>query len=99
MDTTEDQVTIERIHREYEEMFRTQGWKNLLKDLTNNAIQINSVDACKDLKELHFRKGQLSIIANVLSLEQSLKTAKEQDEQEEIESLEEEDTEVSKSIN
>jgi hypothetical protein len=99
MDTTEDQVTIERIHREYEEMFRTQGWKNLLKDLTNNAIQINSVDACKDLKELHFRKGQLSIIANVLSLEQSLKTAKEQAEQEEVEAFEEEDSEVSKSVN
>jgi hypothetical protein len=34
-----------------------------------------------------------------LSLEQSLKTAKEQAEQEEVEAFEEEDSEVSKSVN
>ena len=99
MTTTEEQANFEKINRSFEEMFRTEGWKNLLEDLKNNGFQINNLDACKDLKDLHFRKGQLSIIASLLNLEESIKTAKEQAEQEEVEAFEEEDTEVSKSVN
>ena len=99
MATTEEQANLEKINRSFEEMFRTEGWKNLLEDLKNNGFQINNLDACKDLKDLHFSKGQLSIISSLLNLEEGLKTAKEQAEQEEIEAFEEEDTEVSKSVN
>ena len=99
MTTTEEQANFEKVNRSFEEMFRTEGWKNLLEDLKNNGFQINNLDACKDLKDLHFRKGQLSIISSLLNLEEGLKTAKEQAEQEEIEAFEEEDSEVSKSVN
>lgn len=99
MATTEEQANFEKINRSFEEMFRTEGWKNLLEDLRNNGFQINNLDACKDLKDLHFRKGQLSIITSLLNLEESIKTAKEQAEQEEVEAFEEEDSEVSKSVN
>ena len=99
MTTTEEQANFEKINRSFEEMFRTEGWKNLLEDLKNNGFQINNLDACKDLKDLHFRKGQLSIITSLLNLEESIKTAKEQAEQEEVEAFEEEDTKVSKSVN
>ena len=99
MATTEEQEKFEKVNRSFEEMFRTDGWKNLLEDLRNNGLQINNLEACKDLKDLHFRKGQLSIISSLLNLEEGLKTAKEQAEQEEIEAFEEEDTEVSKSVN
>ena len=99
MTTTEEQANFEKINRSFEEMFRTKGWKNLLEDLRNNGFQINNLDACKDLKDLHFRKGQLSIITSLLNLEESIKTAKEQAEQEEAEAFEEEDSEVSKSVN
>ena len=97
MTTTEEQANFEKVNRSFEEMFRTEGWKNLLEDLKNNGFQINNLDACKDLKDLHFRKGQLSIISSLLNLEEGLKTAKEQAEQEEVEAFEEEDSEVSKS--
>lgn len=99
MTTTEEQANFEKVNRSFEEMFRTEGWKNLLEDLKNNGFQINNLDACKDLKDLHFRKGQLSIISSLLNLEEGLKTAKEQAEQEEVEAFEEEDSEVSKSVN
>lgn len=99
MTTTEEQANFEKVNRSFEEMFRTEGWKNLLEDLRNNGFQINNLDACKDLKDLHFRKGQLSIITSLLNLEEGIKTAKEQAEQEEAEAFEEEDSEVSKSVN
>jgi len=99
MTTTEEQANFEKVNRSFEEMFRTEGWKNLLEDLKNNGFQVNNLDACKDLKDLHFRKGQLSIISSLLNLEEGLKTAKEQVEQEEAEAFEEEDNEDSKSVN
>ena len=39
---------------------------------------INSVELTKDVEDLHFRKGQLSIIANLLNLEAQLDTAEQQ---------------------
>jgi hypothetical protein len=60
------------------EMFRSEGWKQLLEDLNSNAVIINSVEVTKDLEDLHFRKGQLSVIANILNLEAQIDTAEQQ---------------------
>ena len=53
-------------------MFRTDGWKLLMDELRNNALQINSVEATKDNEELNFRKGQLNILAFVLNMESTV---------------------------
>ena len=71
-------VELEKYYRSLEDMFRTEGWKNLLEDLKGSALQLNSVEACKDDKDLYFRKGQLSMAANVLNLEALIEQAKEQ---------------------
>jgi hypothetical protein len=60
------------------DMFRSEGWKQLLEDLNSNAVLINSVEVTKDLEDLHFRKGQLSVIANILNLEAQIDTAEQQ---------------------
>ena len=60
---------LELYYRNIRNMFGTDGWKQLLEDLKSNAMVINSVEAAKDNEDLHFRKGQLSIIANLLNLE------------------------------
>jgi hypothetical protein len=71
------------------DMFRSEGWKQLLEDLNSNAVLINSVELTKDVEDLNFRKGQLSIIANLLNLEAQLDTA----EQQQLEDAQEEATE------
>ena len=82
--TTE--VELEKYYRSFEEMFRSDGWKNLTEDLRGSALNVNSVEACKDDKDLYFRKGQLVVMANMLNLEAQIETAKEQqDEQDEVE--------------
>ena len=53
-------------------MFRTDGWKVLMDELRNNALQINSVEATKDNEQLNFRKGQLNILAFVLNMESTV---------------------------
>ena len=51
------------------EMFRTKGWKMLIEDLSKNENNINSVRDTKDSEDLNFRKGQLNILASLISLE------------------------------
>ena len=51
------------------EMFRTKGWKMLIDDLSKNELNINSVRDTKDSEDLNFRKGQLNILASLVSLE------------------------------
>ena len=75
---------LEKYYRSFEEMFRSDGWKNLMEDIKGSADNVNSVEACKDDKDLHFRKGQLVVMANMLNLEAQIETAKEQ-QQDEVE--------------
>ena len=69
---------LELYYRNMRDMFRLEGWKQLLEDLNSNAVLINSVEVTKDLEDLHFRKGQLSVIANILNLEAQIDTAEQQ---------------------
>ena len=76
---------LEKYYRSFEEMFRSDGWKNLLEDIKGSADNVNSVEACKDDKDLYFRKGQLVVMANMLNLESQIETAKQQAQEEEAE--------------
>lgn len=69
---------LELYYRNMKDLFRSEGWKQLLDDLSSNAVMINSVEVTKDLEDLHFRKGQLSVIANMLNLEAQIDTAEQQ---------------------
>jgi hypothetical protein len=42
-----DQET-EQYYNKYFDLFRTAGWKQLIEELTQNAVVINSVEATKD---------------------------------------------------
>jgi len=77
---------LELYYREMRMMFGSMGWKQLLDDLNTSAVQINSIELAKDGNDLYFRKGQLSVIANLLNLEAQMDTA----EQDFIEQAEEE---------
>ena len=77
-------VELEKYYRSFEDMFRSDGWKNLLDDLRGSALNLNSIEACKDEQDLYFRKGQLVVMANMLNLEAQIETAKEQ-QQDEVE--------------
>ena len=69
---------LELYYRNASDMFMTEGWKQLISDLTANANNINSVEYTKDKEDLHFRKGQLSVLASIITLETQLRAAEEQ---------------------
>ena len=63
-----DKETEKYVEAMYE-MFRTKGWKELLKNLSKSKEECNSVEVTRDNDDLQFRKGQLNFIAFVTSLE------------------------------
>jgi hypothetical protein len=62
----------EQYYNALQDMFMTDGWKELLKEIGANALQINSVEATKDRDDMMFRKGQLNIISFLLNLESTI---------------------------
>ena len=72
---------LELYFRQMNELFRTEGWKTLLKDLADNVPVIDSVEHTKDVNDLHFRKGQLNILGTLLNLEATTRTGQEESQQ------------------
>ena len=58
-------------------IFLMQGWKDLIEELSTNALHINSVENAKDGDDLNFRKGQLNILAYILNLESTIDRLRE----------------------
>lgn len=69
---------IEEYYDNYFSLFRQQGWKQLINDFGDNAVQINSVEATKDADDMQFRKGQLNILGYLLNMEDIMNTNYEQ---------------------
>ena len=69
----------EKYYDDLQGMFMTDGWKELMKELSANALQINSVEATKDNEDLYFRKGQLNILSFILNLESTVDYLQKED--------------------
>ena len=68
-----DQET-QTYYDQYFSLFLTDGWKQLIQDFSDNALQINSLEAVKDANDMHFRKGQLNVLAHLINMETIVST-------------------------
>ena len=68
-----DQET-QTYYDQYFSLFLTDGWKQLIQDFSNNALQINSLEAVKDADDMYFRKGQLNVLAHLINMETIVST-------------------------
>lgn len=58
----------------YEERFSmcsSKGWKQLIEDVEKMKEAVDTLQGVETIDSLHFKKGELSIIQWILSLEQS----------------------------
>jgi hypothetical protein len=62
----------EQYYNDLQDTFMTAGWKELIKELSANALNINSVEATKDNEDMFFRKGQLNILSFIINLESTV---------------------------
>jgi hypothetical protein len=59
-------------------MMESDGWLDLIQDLTNIERSVRDIDTMQDDKDLWEAKGQLRIINLILSLENTTKLTLEQ---------------------
>ena len=62
----------EKYYNDYFDLFRSDGWKQLTEELTQNAYAINNVALVKDAEDLFFRQGQLEVLVYLLQFEDSI---------------------------
>jgi hypothetical protein len=65
----------EEYYSKYFDLFRNEGWKQLIEELKQNAMLINSVENTKDQEDLFIRKGQLKVLAYLLNFESNMETS------------------------
>jgi len=68
---------LEQYYSVYFDLFRSAGWKQLIGELTNNAMALNSVENLKDVDDMFYKKGQLNVLASLLNFETTINTAYE----------------------
>lgn len=61
-----------------DDLFASDGWRLLIDELEENAHNINSVEATKDVNDLFFRKGQLNSLSFILNLESTIDHSKKE---------------------
>ena len=62
----------EKYYNDYFDLFRSDGWKQLIEELTQNAATINNVAVIEDAEDLFFRQGQLEVLVSLLKFEDSI---------------------------
>ena len=76
---------LETYFNNYNELFNSEGFKQLVQEISNNATQLADIQTVKDVEDLYYRKGQVAAFATVINLENTITAAREQAEAEEQE--------------
>ena len=78
MQTHSEEQTTEDYYRARQDLVEQDGWRDLVEELKNLESLYNKLDSIESEKDLWFAKGQLSILRQILSLEETTKRAAEE---------------------
>ena len=80
MQTQEEVVDdqTKKFYRARTDLVEQDGWRDLIEELKNLEEIYNKLDSIESEKDLWFAKGQLAILRQILSLEDSTKRAVEE---------------------
>ena len=80
MQTQEEVVDdqTKKFYRARTDLVEQDGWRDLIEELKNLEELYNKLDSIESEKDLWFAKGQLSILRQILSLEDTTKLAVEE---------------------
>lgn len=59
-------------------MCESDGWRDLVEELNNLSNVVNNIDSLDNEKDLWFARGQLSILRQMVALEETTKQAAEE---------------------
>jgi len=69
---------LETYFDNYADLFNSEGFKQLVSELSNNATQLADIQTVKDQEDLFFRKGQVAAFATVINLQATIEAARDQ---------------------
>jgi hypothetical protein len=69
---------LETYFDNYNVLFGSEGFKQLVQELSTNAQRLADIQTVKDAEDLHFRKGQVAALASVINLPDTIAAAREQ---------------------
>lgn len=72
---------LETYYNNYNQLFNSLGFKQLLEELVDNSKELSDVRSVKDIEELFYRKGQIAAFASIITLEDMITAAREQAEE------------------
>ena len=75
-ETVDDQT--KQFYRDRVDLIEQDGWRDLIEELKNLEKLYNNLDSIESKKDLWFAKGQLSILRQVIGLEDTTKRAVEE---------------------
>lgn len=65
-------------YEDYFDLFSREGWKLLMEDLDQMIESIDSLDYVSNIEELHYTKGQLTILKRLRGFENGIIAAYEE---------------------
>ena len=74
---------LETYFNNYNELFNSEGFKQLIQELSTNAQQLADIQSVKDVEDLFYRKGQVAAFATIINLQGTIEAARDQAEAEE----------------
>ena len=78
---------LETYFNNYNELFNSEGFKQLIQELSTNAQQLADIQSVKDVEDLFYRKGQVAAFATIINLQGTIEAARDQAEAEEEEPI------------
>ena len=71
-------MQIEAYLRDMRELLRSNGWRELLKDIHEQLDMLNEVSSLNKIEDLWYRKGQLDVLSRLTNLEFELEALEEE---------------------
>ena len=78
MPTHSEEQTTEEYYRARQDLIEQDGWRDLVEELKNLESLYNKLDSIESEKDLWFAKGQVSILRQMIALEEATKLAVEE---------------------
>jgi len=78
---------LETYFNNYNELFNSEGFKQLIQELSTNAQQLADIQSVKDVEDLFYRKGQVAAFATIINLQGTIEAARDQAEAEDEEPI------------
>ena len=78
MQTHLEEQTTKEYYRARQDLVEQDGWRDLVKELTNLKEIYSKIDSVESERDLWFAKGQVSILRQMIALEEATKLAVEE---------------------